>query len=79
MEKLKSRTGKVHIKSEDFDGTLCNWYLGLYSNPGMSVTSESVTCKHCLKILLNNNPNREEILAAAESFMPISRIFNKSN
>jgi len=73
MIRLKSNTGKVHIKS-DLVGTLCNCYFDFLFYKSVKVgDEEAVTCKHCLNILKKNNPNREESLIIAESFMPDSK------
>jgi len=66
MEKLKSNTGKVHIKQGD-NGTLCHHYLRRWYYLGE--TDEPVTGKSCLKISNQNKPNREDNLILAESFM----------
>jgi hypothetical protein len=71
MIKLKSSTGKVHIKQRG-NGTLCNgWFRLMY--PTATKTNAPVTCKSCLNILNRNNPNREESLMLAESFLPDSK------
>jgi len=79
MIRLRSKTGKVHIGlgETEHEGALCNSGLGdrsldytYYAVHTLTKTNKGVTCKRCLKLIKKYNPNREESLMAAESFMP---------
>jgi hypothetical protein len=54
MIRVKSNTGKVHVKQGE-TGTLCNGWSD-YSYSSYQRTDEPVTCKHCLKISKRQSP-----------------------